>query len=232
MTHFRLPCARKHNGIQIMRVLSKDEGFSLLELLLVMTIIILLSWVTMPALSSIMVGSDLTQSGDAVQATLSRARQTALARGHQVEVRLYCYADPETPGETPSNPSTGKYRGLQAFDIDDSGNAIPLGRMIRLTRTTIFDSGTNLSTIFSNPTNNSPSNPIPRVGTNYYYTLFHFQPDGSTDLARSGLWYLTLHSGLKGDKLAATGIGAGTTCPNYMVLQVDPFGGIVRIYRP
>jgi type IV fimbrial biogenesis protein FimT len=55
-------------------------GFSLLELLMVIAIILILAGFILPSTTSLIQGSQLTTGADKTIATLSLARQTALTR--------------------------------------------------------------------------------------------------------------------------------------------------------
>ena len=211
-------------------------GFTLLELLTVMAIMIIMMGLASPALTSIMKGSQLTQAGQTVTDQLALSQQTAIAKNHAVEVRLYQFSDSETPGEAAAN---GKYRALQSFEILTSGSAIPLGKCKRLPALIVIDSGSTLSTLISEagkststalhvPSAASGSElqvSIPSVGMSYNSVAFRFRPDGSTELPSNQKWFLTLHSLNDGDNL--------TKVPaNFVTLQIDPANGHIRTFRP
>jgi uncharacterized protein (TIGR02596 family) len=216
----------------------RGQAFTLLEMLVVMAIIVMLAALLVPSSVGIMKGMSLTQGGQMVRDQLSYARQTALSRNLPVEVRFYQYGDPLIPGESASNPTSGKYRAVQLFQIMESGSAAkPLGKIQRLPDTIIVDSGTTLSSIIGDLTRTSGTGsstgavlntPIPRVGTSYNCVSFRFQPDGSTNLPRNANWFLSLHYASVGDTLSVT----GGTLPSFITLQVDPANGHVKIYRP
>jgi len=213
------------------------RAFSLLELLVVMAIVGLLSALLLPSVISIMRGSQLTRAGDRIVALLSLARQTALAKNHSVEVRLYQFGDAETPGETSSNPASGKYRAIQAFEIDDTGKATPSGRSEVLPTTIIMDSGAALSTLPAKLKDKiwtsvlDPQISIPRAGTSYNCRSFRFLPDGSVSsggtagLSKTDKWYLTLHNIVEGD-------GLSIPPSNYISVQIDPVNGSLKTWQP
>ena len=72
-------------------------GFTLVELLVVVTIIVILASMLGPMLNSALRGTNLTQGADKVIGILSLARQTALTKNQTVEVRFYAFVDPESP---------------------------------------------------------------------------------------------------------------------------------------
>ena len=205
------------------------RAFSLLEMLVVIAILAFLSALLLPAISSVMRGNQLTRGADKLVAVMSLARQKALAKNHPVEARFYQYADPEVPGET--SLASGKYRAVQAFEIDDTGRATPIGKVEVMPTSVILDSGATLSTLVGLLTNsktwttNDPQVSIPRAGTNYNCRAFRFSPEGSASLSKTGLWFVTLHSILEGDSMA-------TPPANYISVQIDPANGSLKTWQP
>jgi len=100
---------------------SKDASagaFTLIELLLVLSIMVILMTLMAPTLNNVIRGSALTQGSDTVIGVLNIARQTALTRNIPVEVRFYCYDNPEIPG-------TDVYcQALQAFAMTPTNNSV------------------------------------------------------------------------------------------------------------
>jgi uncharacterized protein (TIGR02596 family) len=182
-------------------------------------------------------GSDLTQGAQMVNDQLSLAKQRAVSRNRMVEVRFYRYADPEIPGESASDPSTGHFRALQLFEFTpdpngSSGIAEPLDKVRALPGSMILASGSTLSTLLNQPKRPSKKassltirHPIPRVGEAYEYVAFRFGTDGSTDLTKTDRWFLTVHD-------AASGDDRTEPPPNFATIQVDPANGNLRIFRP
>ena len=207
------------------------HGFTLIELLVVLTIIAIAAAFSLPAMSTVVKGSQLTQGAQMINDQLTFARQTALSKTHSVEVRFYQYADPQTPGETAGSPATGKYRAMQIFDIQTSGTVSPVDSVQMVPQSIIIDSGTSLSSLLGISqqkawTVSDPQVKLPRAGTSYNCRVFRFQPDGSTNLTSPpSQWFLTLHSINNGDAM--------TTPPsNYYTVQVNAINGHLQTYRP
>jgi len=208
---------------------SAASAFTLTELLVVITIIVIMASLMGPTLSSALRGTSLTQGADKVIGVLSLARQTAITKGQTVEVRFYSYRDPETPGDT------GQYHALQAFSIDDSGSAVPLLKAQILPQTVVMAtnslSGSSVSTILSLSNSTASSQyPIPRVKNAYACSSFQFYRSGTTSLLVNGAssnWCVTVVNAV--DLLGA---GATNLPKNYTTVTVDPYNGSLRTFRP
>jgi len=216
----------------------KKGGFTVVELLVVMSIIAIIIGFTMPAMNTVLKGSQLTQAGQMINDQLNLARQIALTKNHSVEVRFYQFGDPQAPGEQTAVPASGRYRAIQAFEIQDSGSAVPLSKVQQVPPSIIIDSGGALSSIISPPSAyvaplpvltsySIQTVPIARVGTNYNTVAFRFLPDGSVNLSKisSNPWCLTLHNINEGDSLPAPKA-------NFITTQIDPSNGHIKTYRP
>lgn len=216
-----------------------SRGFTLVEMLVVMAIIIILTTLVTPSLTSVLKANSLTQGSQDFIGQLTLARQEALTKNHPIEVRLYQYADPNIGGETAGSPATGRYRALQIFSISDSGLAVPLDKVEHFPTTFMFDSGSTLSSLIPQAASttpnaaaplllNGPQNfSIPVAGKNFNMVTFRFNPDGSTNLGVTpvGGWFITSHLIQNGDRL--------TKAPaNFATLQIDSSNGTLREFRP
>jgi len=213
-------------------------AFTLIELLLVITIIIILTALVTPAMDSLLRPLQLTKGAQLLDGQLSLARQIALTRNHSVEVRFYQFGDPEIPGEQPSNPGTGRYRAMQIFEVQESGTAVALDKVQRIPPAVVIDSGAALSSIIGSAqaspgiptaTDGAVLNiPLPQVGMHYKAVSFRFLPSGSTNLpSTSGApWFLTLHNLSDGDP------STKTPPANFFTLQIDANNGHIKTFRP
>ena len=217
-----------------LKLTSARRGFSLIELVVVVAIIGIIAVFAVPAASTIIRGSQLTQASQVMQDQISLARQYALTKNRPVEVRFYRFADIEAPGEDLEKPETGKFRAIQLFEIRETGEPSPLGKIHRMPVACMINSDLLSTLVDENGTGDqAPRKPnekdpeLPRgVKKQYEYCSFRFMPDGSTNLNPSKTWYTTVHqvTDIVRDK--------NTPPPNFFTLQIDPVSGTTKSYRP
>ncbi len=215
----------------------RTRAFSLIELIIVISVIVIIAAFTIPAMNTVLRGSQLSQGAGMVIGQLNIARQQALSRNRQVEVRFYRYADPEIPGEDVTAPATGKFRAMQLFQIMPSGAALPIDKVQTLPGGVMFaySDSKGFSSLLDKGTAAAPKQPksdptaprLPRgVDFNYEYVAFRFLQDGSTDRTPTAQWFLTL-VGINEKIETAT-----VPPPNFFTVQVDPVSGVTKTYRP
>jgi uncharacterized protein (TIGR02596 family) len=109
------------------------QGFTLIETLVVVSIIVLILAMTGPSLLGSMQASRLSSAGDTVLGLLAESQQTAMAQNVPVEVRFFKYQTPVSTYEA--------YHSLQAFKVVNDPEAavgqvqeklIPIGTVTRL----------------------------------------------------------------------------------------------------
>ncbi len=207
---------------------SGQTAFSLIELLAVIAIIAMLLAFTLPAFNSTLQGIQLTQGAQMLSEQIHLARQTALTKNRSIEVRFYRYVDSN------ANGASGKrfFRALQSFEINDDGTAKPIGKMHRVPNAIILDSSPTLSPLLDTSRLkawNPPLDPqisLPGIGTSYDAYAFTFRNDGSANLSVANQqWFVSLHNGNAGDNL-------GKLPADFAVLQIDPWNGQTRLFRP
>jgi uncharacterized protein (TIGR02596 family) len=200
------------------------SGFSLLELLVVIAIMAILFAFAARSPTGVLSGSRLSLGLETVFGTLTSARQHAVTKGRDVEVRLIEVSDPEQPG------SNAQMRAVQVFEIGEAG-LVPVGKVRWLPQNVIVNGNATLTSLSAIPLTdataaNAPE--IPGIGHNYKFRSFRFRPDGSANLRAlmTGTdFFITIHD--ESNPLPATGIPA-----NFATIQIEPSTGAAVVYRP
>lgn len=200
-------------------------AFSLIELLVVITIIGIIGAFAVPAVSNLLKGSSLTQAANLLTDQTASARQQALTRNRVVEVRFYNFINPEEPA------GQKRFRAVQYFELGEGGIANPTGKLARMADTVIMNPEKSLSTILGELVEQTPTQRDPDlpqgVGKNYTYVSFRFHPDGSTSLAPTSKWFITTH--LANDLPRSS---ANNPPPNFFTWLLDPVSGTSKVLRP
>lgn len=218
-----------------------SNAFSLVELLVVIAIIGIIGTFAVPAAGNLLKGSSLTQAANILSDQMAAARQHALSRNRVVEVRFYRFGDPEQPGESATDPSSGYYRAVQFLEIGENGIPNPVGKVLRFPDSVMMNPDKTLSSLLGVNTTSrlvemaklDPNDPeMPRgVGKNYDYISFRFLPDGTTNLPTTGesngLWFITAH--LVNDLGRAKD---GAPPPNFFTWMIEPVSGASKVLRP
>jgi uncharacterized protein (TIGR02596 family) len=228
---------------------NRRAAFSLIELLIVVAIIGIIAGFGVPALQGILRGNALTQASGQMTDTVNLARQHAITKNKIVEVRFYRFGDPEVPGESATDPTSGQFRALQYFELNDAGIIIPVGKYQRLPDTIIMNPGIKLSSLLGEMTErlvlsssgsfNKNVNPeLPRgVKQNYDYLWFRFLPDGSTDLpptgktggeTAGGKYFITIHTLADRSRTSTDTVPP----PDFFTWQIEPVSGTSKTFKP
>ena len=199
---------------------AKSEGFSLIEILAVLTIISLLLSMSVMGINRVADATDLTSNGDQILNHLVQARQRALSDNTHVEVRLY----------PPTESATIKQWMLVLARQGLENSYSTLQQPLILGESIAISENKDFSTLIAlrEPQNDEKLMLTPS-GTERKYFSFRFHPDGSTNLPLSpngDTWHLTAASrrDIERNKKALP--------DNFYTVRVDPFTGAVRSYRP
>lgn len=203
-------------------------AFSLIELLAVIAILGVLLALVVPAAGSLMRSSGMTNAGDQLLATLSQARQLAMARNRTVEVRLYKYSDPSLP----SQPAGGQFRAIQLFLLETTPSGVTTnaaGRKVTVPAAAYIASHPSLSSLLaptatSTVTGAALGQPVPPCGLDYTANTFRIYPDGSTSLPATAPLFLTI--------VPANAPDDATLPENYATIVLQPTTGKGQLYRP
>ncbi|XHR28894.1 MAG: Verru_Chthon cassette protein D [Chthoniobacteraceae bacterium] len=221
---------------------SARGGFTLLELLLVMAIVVAVMSTAAPAVRGTLDGVNLTGAEELVEGQLSLARQIAMSRNLPVEVRFY------QDTSISSNPWRIVGMVIPAISTGQSKDEW-VAAPAMLPGTVIVDTtaGKDFSTVLTNisadvPTSANPdpvgpwksqeSNSAPYRVRGKSYIAFRFQPNGSTNLPASAdassnqAWSISLKN------LKDRSTNGVTPAANYIAVVIDPLTGRTLSYRP
>lgn len=206
----------------------KSSGFTLVELLVVITVIGTLAALSAPAFRSVTESTHLTSAAGILADHLNLARQTAITRNLPVEFRLYQVG----------SGANAPYR-MVAVVIPDGGDTVPEwvstpkllpGSMIVDTAnanafSSILTPGSASQAPYSRSAEDGPE--VPAAARNLPFIAFTFRPDGSTDLNPDPTepWTLSVRSE------RATPAG-DRPANNFITLLLDPVLGRVRPFQP
>lgn len=204
------------------------EAFSLVELLVVIAIMVVLLALVLPATGTLMKSMNIGRAGSMIGDEFNFARQTALSRNRDVEIRFYKLG-------SKMDANDKKFRAMRSFIADgtDSTKSQPLSRLKRLPETIFITDDAKYSTLLDH-TNSSRSGLTKSneliAGENLEYVSFLFRANGETSLKPVtpplGNWFLTLYA-----ENAVTNGPTGLPA-NYFTAQIDPVTGRMRTYRP
>ena len=196
---------------------ARPLGFTLVEILTVMTIVLIILALVVPAVHSALEGSRITQALIMVQSSLSEARQQTTSLDRAVEVR-FCR----------STVAGAKYTTIQKFQLNLSGTMSPTGSVRQLPVGMCVSSISQYSSLMTSATNDkTPASNEPGIagmGHAYTYREVRFLPSTGTDLAPSSLWFVTIMSQINDSK--------GVLPSNYATVQIDPVDGMCTVQRP
>ena len=210
------------SDFQFASMSGSSHAFTLVELVAVMAIMGVIAILVIPSAGHILGGNELARATDLVFGQLAQARQIAIAKNRNVEVRFYRF----------SQANEDRYRAFQAFvAAEDPGIPWqPLGKMQSLPQQICFDSGPALSPLIASSTSVDGAQTTPPVKlpgiTNYKLVKLTFRPDGSSLLDKPATsTFLTL-------KDARLPENAQQLPANYGLIQLSTSTGILRVFRP
>jgi uncharacterized protein (TIGR02596 family) len=206
--------------------MKRPKGFSLVEMLVVLTVVSILALLAVAGFSSTR-EANIANGAQMVKGALKLARQIAVAQNRVTEVRFY---------ENTTTPTGGPaYAALRVEVYDVTGTtATPASHIIYLPAGVIMVADTSYSTLLSPTTNpatrteNLPSSALRS------YTVVQFRPTGITTLSAVGStpavgtsdqWFVTL-------KLASDPLKGSLPSANFVAVQVNPVTGETLLYQP
>ncbi|MEQ1935935.1 MAG: Verru_Chthon cassette protein D [Fimbriimonadaceae bacterium] len=232
---------------------SGGHAFSLIEMLVVVTIIVLLLAFSTPALMRTMQSTRLTSVGDTMFGVISQAQQTAFAQNAPVELRFFKHGD-EGFSDAPEF-----FRSYQLFKIEllTTGTGatatvkesiVPVGNLVKFSDGIVIATDNELSPALSGEglpdSKGGDSSSAGYSGVEgATYNALRFLTDGSchkvgTNATVSGATQATLtFQTLPTSFFTITydinkEITTSNLPNNFYTIQVDPYTGKARSYKP
>jgi uncharacterized protein (TIGR02596 family) len=228
-----------------------NDGFSLVELLAVISIMAILLAYSAPSMLSAINGARLSQAGEEIQGFLSEAQERSAALGRPVEVRLYRI--PSNDGD-PNEPTDGYFRGLLMLEYYQAGEPDPRGGtspalvtalavanrpMMVMPSGIVASEDTNLSTLTTDGSlQGAAATSVPTIvktPTGYEdfefkdtanYASFVIFPDGTNLSTGAGSkWFITM---LEANSFTTP----APELKNFYTIQIDPTTARVTAFRP
>jgi uncharacterized protein (TIGR02596 family) len=149
----------------------KRQGFTLVELLVVLAIMSILTTISMMGFASLMASSHLNEATGILQGQLELARQTAKTLNRSVQLRLY-----KDQGNTSSSPSVDSLQIVVPAENPATETDQPIEKPVQLPQSVIIaDSSSDLilaALSQSGPSPNPFNPPLPANITNCYILTF------------------------------------------------------------
>jgi uncharacterized protein (TIGR02596 family) len=197
------------------KICARASGFTLLEMLLVLVVMAVLLALATEGYRATAKAYAVTTGADLLSDALSEARTSAVAQNSAVEVRIYDAAPPS--GGAPV------YDALQLHWLKADGTTPPVTHPVLLPAWVVIDATAAYSPLIaSNPQTAKPDPGDARLNADT--RVFHYLPDGSTDLNPATNWFLTVRP--------AGQPGSAALPSNWACVRVDPATGRPQIYRP
>jgi len=193
----------------------KCRGFTLLELLLVLAVLAGVVVLAMEGYTATVQAAAVSAGANMISDALTEARTSAVAQNTTVEVRIYDL--PPQPGAAPV------YDALQLHWLKTDGTTPPVASATLLPAWIVIDAtAAHSPLIAANTQIATPDAGDTRL--NSQTRVFHFLPDGSTDLNPATNWFMTVR--------AATQSDPANFPSNWACIVVDATSGRPQIYRP
>jgi uncharacterized protein (TIGR02596 family) len=221
------------------------RAFSLIEMLVVVTIVVLLLAFSAPALSRTLMASKLSAAGESIFGAISEAQQIAYASNVPVELRFF-----KVPDAFGVNPAYRSYQIFKIIQVTDStgGSAQvkeslePVNNLVSLPESVIIVPDITLSPALSGDglpdTKEGSSVGYSGVQT-AVYNAWRFMPDGSCrKVGQSSGGFATLEYQTLTESFITLTTESGQVITaqnlpkNFFTIQVDPFTGKARTYKP
>lgn len=195
----------------------RGRGFSLVELLVVMAVIVMLLAVAVPALNSVLAGSSVSRAGQMISDAFVLARQEAISKNQDVYVRFLRFADGVDP--------TAQWRAVQVWTRepapDGSSTGKSIGKLMKFPGETYLSTGAALSPLLERATDTGSLGDYASY-ENVSFAGFRFRATGQIDGSLTNSNWVTVRGATD----------QADPPRNYYTVQINPITGKVLTYRP
>lgn len=181
-------------------------------------------------ISNAIATGDIGLEASRLKSAMAEARQKAVARNIQVEVRFYKHLSRKRPSEEP------QFFSWEVVELWDDGNFRSLREKREMDNPVVFAEETEHSTLLGDSSRleiNSTGIGGFKERDKATYYAFRFEPDGSTDLTvvpddrPDDVWCVTLV-----DEIDYLKFKEDDSFRQFIVLQIDPLTGNIILIRP
>ena len=195
--------------------INSRRSFTLLELVVVMAVLTVLVALVFESYAGVIQSTAVATGAVMLRDALEQGRADAVTQNMPVEVRIY--DAPPQEGATPA------YDTMQLHWLDSDGTTPALARAVILPTWVVIDPTAAYSPLVAlNRQTVVPNGSDTRVNSGT--RVFHFLPDGSTDLNPATNWFVTVRAASQSNPAQFPG--------DWACLRVDATTGKVAIYRP
>jgi uncharacterized protein (TIGR02596 family) len=216
------------------RLIRARRAFTMVELLVVLSIMAILAALAVPSFRSVVQNYQLKDSGNRIIGFISQSRQWAISKNQDVEVRFYKDTKNGQYDSIVSVADTGTSTGATTLQWLAKPYYLPTGVAFNISNaayspiiTTLTTNSSATNSPYAIATDSGSGTPSALQGESY--VAFRFRPDGSTDLDLTALscgWCLTLTN-------VGSAAGANNTPANdFVTILIDPIMGRTRLYQP
>ena len=157
----------------------------------------------------------VSTGAEMISDALTEGHASAVAQNTPVEVRIYNLAP--QPGATPV------YDAMQLHWLKADGTTPPINGVLLLSSWVAIDATAAHSPLIASNTQTATPDPTD-TRLNSQTRVFHFLPDGSTDLNPATNWFMTVRAASQSDPAHFPA--------NWASVSIDPTTGRPQIYRP
>jgi uncharacterized protein (TIGR02596 family) len=191
------------------------RSFTLLELLLILALVFGITVLAAGGGTMVLQATAVTTSAAMLDDALTQGRARAVGQNTTVEVRLY-----DVPPQVGASPA---YSALQLHWLKSDGTTPAVAAPVLLSSWVSIDATAAHSSLIASNTQ-TPTPDASDTRLNAQTRVFHFLPDGSTDLNPATNWFLTVRP--------ANQSAPANFPSNWACIQIDSATGRVQIYRP